>query len=160
MRWSDGDGALDHHANNARSIIIKKLSELLRELADHAANAENKAEAAENETSQKVHAILDASKADAKARQDEFKANVAKKKAASGFDWEKVQADHKQRVEKIKSNIAAQKHAVSRKVAEHRADDAEDYATASIYFARMAIDDADVATLEAIDARAYAESLA
>ncbi|HEY1439275.1 MAG TPA: hypothetical protein VGF65_00190 [Mycobacterium sp.] len=101
--------------------------------------------------------FLTRAKADAKARQDEFNANVAKKKAASASDWEIVQADHKQRVEKIKSNIAAQKDAVSRKVAEHRADDAEDYATASIYFARMAIDDADVATLEAIDARAYAD---
>ena len=139
---------------------MKKLSGRLRELADHAETAENKAEAAEKETSEKVHAMLDASKADAKARQDEFKANVAKKKAASASDWGKVQAEHKQRVEKIKSNIAAKKDAVSRKVAEHRADDAEDYATASIYFARMAIDDADVATLEAIEARAYAESLA
>jgi hypothetical protein len=132
---------------------MKKPSELLRELSDHAENAEKKAAAAEKETSEKVHAILDTSKADAKARQDEFK-------AASASDWEKVQANHKQRVEKIKSNIAAKKGAISRKVAERRADDAEDYATASIYFARMTIDDADVATLEAIEARAYAESLA
>ena len=139
---------------------MKKPSERLRELADHAENAEKKAAGAEKETSEKVHAILDTSKADAKARQDEFKANVAKKKVASASDWEKVQADHKQRVEKIKSNIAAKKGAISRKVADRRADDAEDYATASIYFARMAIDDADVATLEAIEARAYAESLA
>ena len=139
---------------------MKKLSELLRDLANRAENAETKTEAAENETSQKVHDIIDSSKADAKARQDEFKANVAKTKAAAASDWKKLQADHNQRVEKIKSNIAAKKDAVNRKLAEHRADDAEDYATASIYFARMAIDDAEVATLEAIDARAYAESLA
>jgi hypothetical protein len=41
-----------------------------------------------------------------------------------------------------------------------RADDAESYAVASIYFALMAIDDAEIATLEALDARAYADSLA
>jgi len=139
---------------------MKKLSELLRELADRAENAENKAAAAEQETSEKVHSAIDASKADAKARQDEFKANIAKKKAAAGADWKKLQEEHNQRVEKIKKNIAAKKDAVNRNLAEHRADDAEDYARASIYFASMAVDDAEVATLEAIDARAYAESLA
>jgi hypothetical protein len=40
-------------------------------------------QAAEKETSEKVHTILDASKAEAKARQDEFKANVAKKAASA-----------------------------------------------------------------------------
>ncbi len=138
---------------------MKKLSELLRELADHAENVETKAAAAEKETSEKVHAAIDTSKADAKARRDEFKANVAKKKATAASDWKKLQAEHNQRVEKIKNNIAAKKDAVNRKLAEHRADDAEDNATALIYFARMAIDDAEIATLEAIDARAYAGSL-
>jgi hypothetical protein len=138
---------------------MKKLSELLRELADRAANAENKAAAAEKETSEKVHAAIEASKVDAKARQDEFKANVAEEKAAASSDWKKLQAEHNERVKKIKSNIAAKKDAANRKIAGHRADDAEDYAATSIYFALMAIDDAEIATLEAIDARAYADSL-
>ncbi len=138
---------------------MKKLSELLRELADRAENAENKVAAAEQETSEKVHAAIDTSKADAKARQDEFKANVAKNKATAASDWKKLQAEHNERVKKIKNNIAAKKDAVNRKLAEHRADDAEDNATALIYFASIAVDDAEIATLEAIDARAYAESL-
>lgn len=139
---------------------MKKLSELLRELADHAENAENKAAAAEKETGEKVHAAIDTSKTEAKARQDKFKSNVATKKAAAASDWKELQAEHNQRVEKIKSNIAAKKDAVNRKLAEHRADDAEDYAADSIYFASMAIDNAEIASLEAIEARAYAESLA
>jgi hypothetical protein len=140
--------------------IMKKLSESLRELADHAENAEKKVEAAENETREKVDATLEASKAAAKARQVEFKEKVVARKAAAASDWEKLQADHNQRLAKIKSNVASKKDAVNRKVAAHRADDAEEYATASVYFARMAIDDAEIATLEAIDARVYAESLA
>jgi len=139
---------------------MQKLSELLRELADRAENAENKAAAMEQEASEKVHTAIDSSKADAKARRDEFKAKFANKKAAVGSDWKKLQEDHNDRVEQIKKNIAAKKDAVNRKLAEHRADDAEDYAAAAIYFASMAVDDAEVATLEAIDARAYAESLA
>jgi len=43
--------------------------------------------------------------------------------------------------------------------AQNRADDAEALAAASIAFAFMAIDDAEIATLEAIEARAYANSL-
>ena len=107
-----------------------------------------------------MHDAIDKSKAEAQARQDEFKANVAKTKAAVGSDWKKLQEDHNERVQKIKKHIAAKKDAVNRKLAEDRADNAEEYARASIYFASMAIDNAEVASLEAIDARAYAESLA
>ena len=139
---------------------MKKLSELLRELADRAENAENKVAAAEQETSEKVHAAIDTSKADAKARQDEFKANVAKKKATAASDWKKLQEDHNERVQKIKKHIAAKKDAVNRQLAEDRADDAEEYARVLIHFASMAIDNAEVASLEAIEARAHAESLA
>ncbi len=139
---------------------MKKLSESLRELADHAAETEKKAATAEKGTKEKVEASLAASKADAKARQDAFKAKVATGKAEAASDWEKLQADHNQRIEKIKSKIQAQKDATKRNVAGLRADDAESYAESAIYFAAMAIDDAEVATLEAIDARAYAESLA
>lgn len=139
---------------------MKKLSELLRDLANRAEKAETKIEAVEQETSEKVHDAIDTSKAEAQARQDEFKANVAKTKAAAGSDWKKLQEDHNERVQKIKKHIAAKKDAVNRKLAEDRADDAEEYARDSIYFASMAIDNAEVASLEAIDARAYAESLA
>jgi hypothetical protein len=139
---------------------MKKLSELLRDLANRAEKAETKIEAVEQETSEKVHDVIDKSKAEAQARQDEFKANVAKTKAAAGSDWKKLQEDHNERVQKIKKHIAAKKDAVNRKLAEDRADDAEEYARTSIYFASMAIDNAEVASLEAIEARAYAASLA
>ena len=139
---------------------MKKLSELLRDLANRAEKAETKIEEVEQETSEKVHDAIDKSKAEAQARQDEFKANVAKTKAAAGSDWKKLQEDHNERMQKIKKHIAAKKDAVNRKLAEDRADDAEEYARASIYFASMAIDNAEVASLEAIEARAYAASLA
>lgn len=139
---------------------MKKLSKNLRGLAQHAESAEKKVEAAENETKDKVEARVETSKAHAKARQDEFKAKVVARKAAGASDWENLQADHNQRVNKIKSTLGAKKDAVTRKVAVQRADNAEDYAASSIDFALIAIDDAEIATLEAVDARAYAESLA
>lgn len=139
---------------------MQKFSESLRELADHAENIEKKVDAAVSESKEKADATLATSKADAKARQSQFKAKVAERNAAGASDWERLQADHNQRMEKIKSTIGAKKDAIDRKVAVRRADHAEDCAASSIDFALMAIDDAEVATLEAVDARAHAESLA
>jgi hypothetical protein len=138
---------------------MKKLSETLQELADHAAEVEKKVAAAEQGTKEKVEAALDTSKANAQARKDDFKAHVKEKQAAAASQWEKLQANYSQQVERIKNNIEAKKEVRERNRAMRRAEDAEFDAEASIEFAIMALDDAEVATLEAIDARAYAESL-
>jgi len=139
---------------------MKTLSESLQELSNHAANTQKKVAAAEKETREKVEASIDAAKADAKVRQDEFKAKVTEGKAAVASQWEELQASHNQRMAQIKSNIEAKKEALARDRAEGRADDAESYAASAIYFALMALDDAEIAALEAVDARAYAASLA
>lgn len=139
---------------------MKKLSESLQELANHVAKMEKKVSAAEKQTKEKVEATIDASKADAQARQDEFKTKVNEGKAAAASQWEDLQTNYNQQVAQIKSNIEAKKEAREQNRAVNRADDAEDYAAASISFAIMAIDDAEIATLEAVDARAFADSLA
>lgn len=139
---------------------MKKLSEGLREVADRAAKMETKVAAAEKETTEKVEAKIEASKVDAKARQEEFKAHVTEKQQAVASQWGELQESHNRRVAEIKSNIEAKKEAIEVKRAMRRADDAESYAEASVYWALIAIDEAEIATLEAIGARAYADSLA
>jgi len=139
---------------------MKTLSESLQELSNHAANTQKKVAAAEQEAREKVEASIEAAKADAKVRQDEFKAKVMEGKAAVASQWEELRASHNQRMAQIKSTIEAKKEALARDQAENRADDAESYAASSIYFALMALDDAEIATLEAVEARAYAASLA
>ncbi|MFE9325405.1 hypothetical protein ACIHDR_28865 [Nocardia sp. NPDC052278] len=138
---------------------MTKISEKVQELKDHAEHAEKEIAAAQKEAGKKMDAAINSAKAEAKVRQDNFKANVVARKAAAASDWETLQAEHNKRVEKIKNTIAAKKDAHDLKVANRRADDAEGYASASIDYALMAIDDAEIATLEAIDARAYAESM-
>lgn len=139
---------------------MKRLSEMLQNLSGHAADAETRVAAAEADASAKLHTAIEKSKADAQARQDRFESNLAKTKADAASDWEKLRADHKNRVGKIKGNIAKKEDAIDRKLAERRADDAEAYAEDMVYFASTAIDDSAVAVLEAIEARAYADSLA
>lgn len=138
---------------------MKKLSDYLQELANHVADAEKKAEAAEQESKEKVEASIQKSKADAKARQESFKADVKKHQEATAMHWQELQEDYHQRVQQIKNKFKTEKETMEAKQAIGRADDAEAYAKYAIDFAMMSIDEAEVAVLEAIDARAYAESL-
>ena len=90
---------------------MKKLSENLRELADHVAITENKATAAEQESKEKVQASIAKSKADAKGRQEAFKAQVSAKQAASAQQWEDLQSSYNQKVLQIKNKIDTEKDA-------------------------------------------------
>src|SRR5512139_634485 len=141
---------------NKKESTMKKLSEQLKELSDRVANAETKVAAAAQESKEKVEASIQSSKADAKARYASFKADVQAKQAAAASDWEALQADFHQNTQKIKNKIATEKEAREVKKANKRAADAESYAEAVIIYAAMAIDEADVAVLEAIAAQAYA----
>ena len=139
---------------------MKKLSEDLRELAERVARAEDKVRAAEKESQEKVAASIEASKADAKARQEAFKAHVKDKQAAAAQEWEDLRATHDQKVQQIKSRIETKKDAHEAKRARRRADDLAFDAEYMIRFAAVAIDDAELAVLEAIEAELYAQSLA
>ncbi len=139
---------------------MKKLSEQLKGLSDRVAKAETKAATAQQESKEKVETSIQKSKADAEARRASFKADVQTKQAAAASDWEALQADFHQKTQKIKNKIETEKEAREVKKANKRAEDAEDYAVASIMYVYMAVDEAEVAVLEAIAARAYADLLA
>ena len=139
---------------------MKKFSESLHELADRVARLEKKVATAEKQNEENVTAEVNTSKANAKAKQEEFKAKVSEGKAAVASQWEELQANYNQQVAQIKSNIEAKKDTFEVNRAMDRAFDAESYAVLSIAFADMAIDEAEIATLEAIEARAYANALA
>ena len=138
---------------------MKKLSEQLKELSDRVAKAETKAAAAAQESKEKVEASIQKSKADATARQASFKASVMGNQAANAAQWKELQDNYNQKIQQIKNKIETEKEAHEVKKANKRADDAESYAEAAILFVYLAIDEAEVAILEAIDARAYADAI-
>ena len=78
---------------------MKKLSESLQELAGHVAQMEKKVAVAEKQNEENVKTAIDASKADAKARQDEFKAKVNKTKASVASQWEDLQTNYNRQLE-------------------------------------------------------------
>ena len=139
---------------------MNKLSEDLQGLSEHVENAEKKVAAAEQQSKEKVEASLKKSREDAKARQESFKASVKAKQANAASQWEELQANHNKKVQEIKNKIETEKEAREVKKAQKRADDAASYAAAAIMYVYLGIDEAEVAVLEAIDAQAYADSLA
>lgn len=139
---------------------MKKLSEQLKELSNRVAMAETKATAAQQESKEKVETTIQKSKSDAETRRASFTANVQAKQTTAASDWEALQADFHQKTQQIKNKIETEKEAREVKKANKRAEDAEDYAVAAIMYVYMAVDEAEVAVLEAIAARAYADSLA
>ena len=139
---------------------MKKFSEKLHELADHVSKLEKKVTAAEEQNEEKVEAEVNTSKANAKVRQDEFKAKVGEGKEAAASQWEELQTNYNRQVAQIKSNIEDKKETFQLNRAVERAEDAEVLAAISIDFALMAIDDAEISVLEAIEARAYSDALA
>ena|SRR5271157_1050988 len=137
----------------------EKLSEDLQELSDQVADTKNTVAAAGQKSKEKVEASIKKSKEAAKARQESFKTNIKQTHATGACHWEELQEINNQKIQQIKNKRETEKEARDVKKAMKRADDAEDYAEAAIMFASLAIDEAEIAILEAIDARAYAEML-
>jgi len=139
---------------------MKKPSEKLKELSDRLAIAEKRVAEAQKERNENVEASIQRAKADAKARQESYKARAKETRTAAGAKLQELQDNYHREVQQIKNKIETEKEARDAKKANKRADDSEAYAAATIDFAIMAIDEAEIALLEAIAARAYAESLA
>jgi hypothetical protein len=139
---------------------MKKLSDDLRELADRIASVEKTVRAAEQESREKLEAAILRSKTDAQARQDAFRAEVKAMEVAAAQQWEDLQNSHNQKVQQIKSKIEADKEVHEAKRARRRADRLAADARDLIHFAVLAVDDAELALLEAIEAEVYAQSLA
>ena len=139
---------------------MKNLSKNLRQLGNHLAKTEKKISAAGEKTKKKLEASINKSTEVAKTRQESFKANVKEKEATAALQWGELQDNYNQKIQQIKNKIETQEETRDSIRAVHRAVDAKAYAEAAVSFAMLAIDEAEVAVLEAFDAQVYAESLA
>jgi hypothetical protein len=136
-----------------------KFSEDLQELSDRVARMEEALRRADKESEEKLQASIQKAKADAQAKHEAFKAHVRAEQEASAQEWEELQTGYNQKLLEIKNKIDADKEAHEVKKARREADALAADARDLIRFAALAIDDAEVALLEAIYAEAYAESL-
>jgi hypothetical protein len=137
---------------------MKPLSQQLADLSGHAKKAEDDAAAARTEAREKIQARVDKLQADSTKRVSKVDATAAAAKDAAVEQWTTLQKQIKTDHDRIRADIAANKAEHDKARAGRKAERAENYAAAAIAFAYDAIDYADAAVLDAIMARADADT--
>ena len=138
---------------------MKPLSEQLSDLSVRAKKAEDDAAAARKEARAKVQARVDKLQADTTARVSKMDTAAASAKDKAVGQWTALQKQVKADNDRIRADIAANKAEHDKARAAHKAERAENYAAVSIAFAYDAIDYAESAVLDAVIARADADTL-
>ena len=138
---------------------MANLSEQLSVLSARVANIETRAaefkQASQDQRDAKVRELT----ASVEAARAQFTSNVQSVNENISSSWSALNQNLKSGVEKIRSDITAKKDAMDASRAKARADRLEDNAVASLGFAILAMEEAELAAVEAVDARLHAESL-
>ena len=137
---------------------MKPLSEQLADLSARAKKAEDDEATARKEGRAKVQARADQLQAETAARAAKVDAAVASAKDAAVGRWTSLQQQIKADNDRIKADIDVKKAEQDAARAERKAERAEDNAAAAIAFAYDAIDYAELAVLDAVTARADANT--
>ena len=138
---------------------MASLSEQLSNLSARASKTEARAaefkQASQDQRDAKVREL----KAGVEAARSKFTSNVQSVNQNISSSWSALNQNLKSGVEKIKSDITDKKDAMDAGRAKSRADRLEDNAVAALGFAILAMEEAELAAVEAVDARLHAESL-
>lgn len=136
-----------------------KLSEQINSLSTRIAKVENNVASAREENKEKLDARMEAAKADAASRREAFNSNVQSLNEKAKKPWVKMRDTFDGHREQARQDISDAKLSVDRTIANDRAAMAEINAETAVGFALMAIDEAEMAVIAAIEARAHADSL-
>jgi len=139
---------------------MANLSEQLSNLSIRVAKIEARAAEFKQTSQDQRDAKVRELKAGVEAARAKFTSNVQSVNESIFSSWSALNQNLKSGVEKIRSDITAKKDAMDASRAKARADRLEDNAVASLGFAILAMEEAELAAVEAIDARIHAESLA
>src|SRR5208283_2998238 len=135
------------------------LSTQFEKISDKAKTANDKIKAASQRTRDQLEADVASAPVKASAAADHFSedADAAHKKESS--HRQEIRGAWQAHVAKVRANVKTQKAELDADEAARDANVAEAYALEAIDFAQDAIDEAEYATLDAMHARAKAESL-
>lgn len=135
------------------------VSESMAKLSQRAKEAEDHIAAARNETHEQLAAHVAEAKATAQRRREEMKARGTKAKDDLAAAWASLQARMQEQFEKIRAKLEEKRDDHDAKAAQRRAEEAEMNASDAMEFAGYAIDEAELAALEAAGARKIADDL-
>lgn len=138
---------------------MKKLSEQLLEMSQHTAALENRTEATRAENRKEFEAHVTEARARVKSFQDAFTARLDEAKESLAVQWREMDEAFTAQVTRIRRQMDERKNAIDLARAKAQADDAETYAEIAADFARLTAAEAEVAMVEAKEARARAISL-
>jgi len=136
---------------------MKKLSEQLADLSVRAKNAEGAAAAAEKEARDKIAARREKARAAATAAVEKVSQDLKSTGESVAKDWSAVKAKVAGDISALKTNVAQVKRQSDAKLAAKRADLLEWEAAMAIDYAIASVEQATLATLDAIDGRLAAE---
>lgn len=138
---------------------MTRLSEKLTDLSVRVGDIEARVEAFQSEQQDKRDQRVATLKAEVKARQDKLQSAVHAKADEISTAWGTFNQSMQQKAESVRNQIEAKKDAIDAGRAARRADRLEFNAALAIDFALVAMEDAELAVTEAIDARLHANAL-
>lgn len=136
------------------------ISDQIDALQQRAAELKSSFEQSKNETSDQVKKRLDQAKTNAEAREDAAKKKTSQAVGHAQSQWAQLKADAAAKRAAFQDRMDRRRDEHDLKTAERDAQDAEDDAADALDYAAWVIDQAQVAVLDAVDARTYADTLA
>jgi len=136
------------------------ISEQVDTLQQRTAALKSSADQARHETAEQIKARIDQTKADIAANQDALKAQAGQAADHAQSQWKSMKADAAAKTQDLRDRIDRQRDERDAKKAERQAEAAEEDAADALDYALWVVDQAQLAVLDAIDARSWADALA
>ena len=136
------------------------ISEQVDALQQRTAALKSSAEQAQHETAAQIKARIDQTKADIAAKQDAAKAQAGQATERAQSQWKLMKANAAAKNQDLRDRIDRQRDEHDVKKAEQQAEDAEEDAADALDYALWVVDQAQLAVLDAIDARSWADARA
>jgi DNA repair exonuclease SbcCD ATPase subunit len=136
------------------------ISEQVDALQKRAAELKSSADQARHETNEQVKARITQAKTDIAARESAVKEKTEQAADQTQNQWKKLQADNAAKMKDLHDRIGRQRDERDIKKAQKEADNAEEDAADALDYAAWAVDQAQLAVLDAIDARTWADARA
>ena len=138
---------------------LEKLSTSMTQLSERAKEAEEQTTAARDEAHEELEQRIARARDAAQQRRRDLESHAAEVKDDVAKAWAGLRAHVRDQIEKIRAKVDEKRNDHDVTVAGHRADRAERNAADAIDFALWAIDEAEAAVLEAVDAREISDRL-
>ena len=136
------------------------VSEQIDALQQRAAELKSSADQARHETDEQIKTRIDKTRADIAARQDAVKAKAGQAADHAQSQWKSMKADAAAKTQDLRDRMDRKRDERDVKKAEREAEAAEEAAADALDYALWVVDQAELAVLDAIDARSWADARA